>query len=173
MTHSPRLLRQILYLALLCCLLWLPTTSMSERAAEACASTHVDLRGLWGQARFRIELANTPRTRAQGLMHRESLPAMSGMLFVFKRPQRVSFWMKNTLIPLDMLFLTADGRVARIHENAIPGDLTPIHGGRGIQSVLELNGGTARRLGISAGSQLRHPALDQSRAAWPCAGASQ
>ena len=77
--------------------------------------------------------------------------------------------MKNTLIPLDMIFASPEGRVARIHENAVPHDETLIPGGDGIQYVLEINGGLARRLGIGEGAELRHPAMDQGRALWRCA----
>ena len=100
-------------------------------------------------------------------MHREKLATSAGMLFVYDRPQRVSFWMRNTLIPLDMLFLDADGRVTRIHENAVPLDETGIEGGTGVQYVLEINGGLAGRLGITEGSELRHPAI-RPAPAWAC-----
>ncbi|SEW13609.1 hypothetical protein SAMN05444851_1631 [Aliiroseovarius sediminilitoris] len=139
--------------------------------AGTCGPDHVDLRGDWGKARFTVEIADDPGERAQGLMNRESLPMSHGMLFLFDKPQPVSFWMKNTLIPLDMLFLTADGTVARVHENAIPLDLSPIPGGSDILAVLEVNGGIAERFGITEGTELRHPLLDQSIASWPCAAA--
>jgi uncharacterized membrane protein (UPF0127 family) len=90
------------------------------------------------------------------------------MLFVYPAPQRASFWMKNTLIPLDMIFADATGRVTRVHSNAVPGDETPIDGGEGVSFVLEINGGLARRLGIAPGAELRHPAVDPDTAAWPC-----
>ena len=101
-------------------------------------------------------------------MYRRDMPADSGMLFVFERPQSVSFWMKNTLIPLDMLFIAADGTVEQISEMAIPQDETPIPGGADIKFVLEVNGGTARRLGLPKGAVLRHPMIEQPIARWPC-----
>ena len=137
--------------------------------ADVCDPDYVDLRGDWGKARFMVEIADDPGERAQGLMHRESMPMSHGMLFLFETPQTVSFWMKNTLIPLDMLFLTADGTVARVHQNAIPHDTSLIPGGSDIFAVLEVNGGISERFGISEGTVLRHPLLDQSIAAWPCA----
>lgn len=137
--------------------------------AEGCDPAHVDLRGDWGQARFTVEIADDPGERATGLMNRETLPMSHGMLFLFEAPQPVSFWMKNTLIPLDLLFLTADGTVARVHRNAVPLDLSPIPGGSDILAVLEVNGGIAERFGIVEGTVLRHPRLDQKIAAWPCA----
>ncbi|SIO24273.1 hypothetical protein SAMN05444722_0983 [Rhodovulum sp. ES.010] len=132
-----------------------------------CDGDRVDLRGDWGTARFSVEVADDADERAKGLMHRESLPAAAGMLFVYPEPGRVSFWMENTLIPLDMIFLGPRGRVLRVHENARPLDRTPIHGGDGVLAVLEINGGLAGRLGIAQGSELRHPAFGPD-AAWPC-----
>ncbi|MBK5927067.1 hypothetical protein CCR87_06870 [Rhodobaculum claviforme] len=137
-------------------------------AAASCRDDVVDLRGPWGQARFTVELADTPDSQARGLMHRESLPRGAGMLFVYDSPRRVAFWMRNTLIPLDMIFMDATGTVTRIHHEAIPLDETPIDGGTGVLKVLEINGGLARRFGITRGSEMRHPRLDQDTAAWPC-----
>ncbi|PQO23480.1 hypothetical protein C2I36_07555 [Rhodobacteraceae bacterium WD3A24] len=139
-------------------------------ALAACRADAVELRGDWGQARFQVEIADTPETRARGLMHRESLPLGTGMLFIYDSPQSVSFWMRNTLIPLDMIFADATGVVRRVHHEAVPGDETPIPGGPGILAVLEINGGLAARIGIDAGSEMRHPAFAQSGAApaWPC-----
>ncbi|MDT8853647.1 DUF192 domain-containing protein [Paracoccaceae bacterium Fryx2] len=149
---------------LLCgALLALPGAAMA-----GCRADTVELRGPGGQARFTVEVADTAAERAQGLMHRESMPASAGMLFVYERPQRAGFWMKNTLIPLDMIFADPAGRVTRVHSNAVPQDETPIDGGPGVLAVLEINGGLAKRLGIVPGSELRHPALDQATAAWPC-----
>ena len=137
-------------------------------AFAACSENRVDLRGDWGQAGFTVEIAADVAERAQGLMNRESLPRSAGMLFVYEAPQRAVFWMRNTLIPLDMIFLDETGTVTHIHENAIPLDETGIDGGEGVVAVLEINGGLARAIGIDVGSELRHPGLDQSAAAWPC-----
>ena len=136
--------------------------------ADGCDPSFVDVKGDWGQARFKVEVVDTPRTRARGLMGRETMAQSHGMLFVFEAPQEVSFWMKDTLIPLDMLFLHPDGTVARVHKNAIPQDLSLIAGGADIQAVLEVNGGIADRFGIQAGTVLRHPSLDQESAVWAC-----
>jgi uncharacterized membrane protein (UPF0127 family) len=101
-------------------------------------------------------------------MNRPSMPASAGMLFLYDAPQRATFWMKNTLIPLDMIFLDETGTVTRVHANAVPLDETTIDGGPGVVAVLEINGGLAAAIGITEGSQLRHPGLDQAQAAWPC-----
>lgn len=105
---------------------------------------------------FDVELALTPAAQARGLMYRDSLPENGGMLFVFNRPVIRSFWMKNTYIPLDMLFIDSDGRIVNIHHNAIPHDLTSISSEQPALAVLELAGGTAERLGISAGDVIYH-----------------
>ncbi|RMD89317.1 MAG: DUF192 domain-containing protein [Alphaproteobacteria bacterium] len=136
--------------------------------AAPCRADVVELRGPWGQARFTVELADEPQERALGLMFRRSLPQGAGMLFVYPRPQSVSFWMRNTLIPLDMIFAGEDGVVRNVHRMARPLDETPIFGGQDIRFVLEINGGLAARLGIAPGSEMRHPAIDPARAAWPC-----
>ena len=133
-----------------------------------CSDDVAELRWEGGKARFRVELADTPEERGKGLMFRDSMSSGAGMLFVFESPREVAFWMKNTLIPLDMIFIGADGRVGRVHARAVPGDLTPIPGPDETLMVLEIGGGLAARLGLGEGAELRHPALDQSAALWPC-----
>lgn len=145
-------------------LVLLPGSALAD-----CAVGRAELRGPFGSAGFSVEIADDAGERAQGLMHRESLPAGAGMLFVYEHPQPVSFWMENTLIPLDMVFLDAAGRVVKVHENAVPLDRTPIPGGEDVLAVLEINGGLARAIGIAPGAELRHPAMPQDAAAWPCA----
>ena len=137
-------------------------------AAAACRDDLVALRGDWGEARFSVEIADTDESRAQGLMFVEKMPTRTGMLFVYDAPQRAVFWMKNTLIPLDMIFVRANGVVQHVHHEAVPGDLTSIDGGQNVLMVLEINGGLARRYGISAGDQLQHPRLPQDLAIWSC-----
>ncbi len=97
----------------------------------------------------------------------ESMPTMTGMLFIYESPQIASFWMRNTLIPLDMLFADPSGRITHIHENAVPLDETSILGGDNVLYVLEINGGIARRLGIDVGDVMQHPAFGPD-AAMPC-----
>ncbi|MCB9984007.1 MAG: DUF192 domain-containing protein [Rhodospirillales bacterium] len=105
---------------------------------------------------FNIELALTPRQQAQGLMYRTEMPEDSGMLFFFRVPRKLSFWMKNTLIPLDMVFVHPDGTIHHIHHNAKPQDETSITSKFPAKAVLELNGGTADKMGIKEGDQLIH-----------------
>ena len=136
--------------------------------AQNCSETVVYLKGSFGQARFSIEVADNEPERAKGLMHRESLASSAGMLFVYPRAQSLSFWMRNTLIPLDMIFVDQQGVIQHIHHQAQPLDETPIPGGRGLTHVLEINGGLAKRLGISVGDVLQHQSFEQTEAAWPC-----
>lgn len=139
-------------------------------AEAACRDDTVELRGPWGQARFTVELADTEATRSRGLMHREQLPRGAGMLFLYDAPRPANFWMRNTLIPLDMIFADETGLVTHVHHEAVPLDETLIHGGDAVLSVLEINGGLARAMGIAIGTELRHPRLPQEIAAWPCNG---
>jgi uncharacterized membrane protein (UPF0127 family) len=147
-------------------LLWV--LSAAQAAHATCRLDAVNLRGDWGQARFTVEIADTAEERAQGLMYRESMPQSGGMLFLYDYPQPLSFWMKNTLIELDMIYLDSSGTVRKIHHRAQPGDLTPKNGGSDLIAVLEINGGLARRLGIGEGTQMQHPAFEKNLAAWPC-----
>ena len=101
-------------------------------------------------------------------MNRESLGRFAGMLFVYPNPQPVGFWMRNTLIPLDMLFIDPNGKVAYIHEKAVPLDETTIFGGNNIQYVFEINGGMASVLGINVGSVVRHPTISGPEVIWSC-----
>ena len=140
--------------------------ALAGSAAAACASDRLDLRGPFGLASFRVAVADDPEERAQGLMHVEEMGRFEGMLFIYERPQPVAFWMKNTLIPLDMIFADSAGVVQRVHANAIPGDLTAIPGGEDIQYVLEVNGGLAATLGIAPGAEMRHPGI--AMPAWGC-----
>jgi uncharacterized membrane protein (UPF0127 family) len=105
---------------------------------------------------FKVELANTPESRNQGLMHRRSMSSDAGMLFDFGIENRVSMWMKNTLIPLDMLFIDAQGKIVNIAERTIPHSLESIPANKPVRFVLELNGGSASRLGIKPGDQVKH-----------------
>ncbi len=115
--------------------------------------------------RFEVELALSREQQAQGLMYRRSLAENAGMLFVYGKEWPVSMWMKNTLIPLDMLFIRRDGRIVRIAERTVPRSLETISSGQLVAAVLEVNGGTAARLGIQPGDRVLHPAFDGGREA--------
>jgi uncharacterized membrane protein (UPF0127 family) len=106
---------------------------------------------------FRVEVARNDADRAQGLMFRRSMPADQGMLFDFGRVEPVSMWMQNTYLPLDMLFIRADGTIARIAANTEPLSTRTISSGEPVLSVLELNAGMAAKLGIKPGDRVEHP----------------
>lgn len=101
-----------------------------------------------------VELATEPAQREQGLMHRREMAPDHGMLFDFGETRRVVMWMKNTYLPLDMLFISADGTVRTIHENAVPLSQAIIDSQEPVAYVLELNAGTVKRLGIKPGDRL-------------------
>lgn len=104
-----------------------------------------------GVAHFTVEIADTDATREHGLMFRRSLGPNQGMLFDFHTPQAVSFWMKNTYIPLDMVFIASDGRIVSIARNAKPFDETPIPSGGAVTGVLEIRGGRAAEIDAEPG----------------------
>jgi len=106
---------------------------------------------------FSVEVVDNDADRAKGLMFRKELPEGKGMLFDFKREQEVSFWMENTYIPLDMLFIRSDGRILRIAENTEPLSTRMIPSGGPVLAVLEVIGGTARKLGLAPGDRVAHP----------------
>ena len=106
--------------------------------------------------KFDVEMATNDAERERGLMYRKELGPYEGMLFDFQREMPVSFWMKNTLIPLDMVFIAADGTVKHVHANAVPLSTDTIPSQFPVRGVLEINGGSARLLGIKPGDKVRH-----------------
>ena len=110
--------------------------------------------------RFHVEVATTPAQHTQGLMFRRQLAPDAGMLFIYSPPKIASMWMKNTFIPLDMVFIDGNGRIVGIAERAIPGSLEVISSNQPITGVLELNGGTAARLRIAVGDRVIYPAFN-------------
>ena len=106
---------------------------------------------------FAVEMAENDADRAKGLMFRKELPEGRGMLFDFKREQDVSFWMQNTYIPLDMLFIRGDGQILNIAENTEPLSTRLISSGGPVRAVLEVIGGSARKFGIAPGDRVAHP----------------
>ena len=109
------------------------------------------------EIKFDVEMATTDAERAHGLMYRKQLGAYEGMLFDFFKEMPVSFWMKNTLIPLDMVFIAGDGTVKHVHANAVPLSTDAIPSLFPVRAVLEINGGSAALLGIKPGDTVRHP----------------
>ncbi len=116
---------------------------------------------------FTVEVANDREEISYGLMERESLDADAGMLFDFDPPREPSMFMKNTLIPLDMIFIAADGRIEMIARNTVPGSLRTISPGVPVRAVLEINGGQAAELGILPGDTVQHPLFGNVAAETP------
>ena len=134
-------------------------TALPAMALENFGTSELTIQTGGGPHKFSIELALTDAQMEQGLMFRRSMAPNAGMLFDFKRPTSVSMWMKNTLIPLDMLFLDERGRVIDIHERAVPYSTDIIAARAPARYVVELNGGTAARLGIKPGDQITSPVI--------------
>jgi uncharacterized protein len=112
-----------------------------------------------GRDQFSIWLADTPEQQQQGLMWIQQLPRDYGMLFLLPQPRGMSMWMKNTYVPLDMVFFDAKGRILRIHENAVPLSEDIIESGVEVAGVLEILAGEARRRGMQVGDRLLHQRL--------------
>ena len=123
-------------------------------ADAACAPDRLDLRWDGGRESLAVEVADDGAERAKGLMFRQKLDTAAGMLFVYESPRRAQFWMKNTLIPLDLIFIREDGSIARIAENAVPLSLDPIPSLEPVSAVLEIAGGRSAELGIKAGDKV-------------------
>lgn len=107
--------------------------------------------------RFDVELALTPRQRARGLMYRETMAADAGMLFMYPKETNIRMWMRDTLIPLDMIFVADDGRIVGIARDTTPLSERTIASPEPARAVIELNAGTAERLNIAPGDRVRHP----------------
>lgn len=107
--------------------------------------------------RFTVEVARSFEQQQTGMMNRNSLAPDRGMIFPYDQPKAVAFWMKNTLIPLDMIFVAPGGKILRIEANAVPLSLDPVPSGGPIEAVLELAGGRSAELGIKPGDQVSWP----------------
>lgn len=109
---------------------------------------------------FNIEIAITEKERSRGLMYRKELKQTEGMLFLYPKKQIIKMWMKNTLIPLDMIFINKSGKIIDIFKMTIPKDLTPIGPDVKLKGVLEINGGLTSYLNINKGDFIIHPSLN-------------
>jgi uncharacterized membrane protein (UPF0127 family) len=138
------------------CLLFL-TLIFAAEESHAAGKSVLEIASKTGVHSFSVEVVDDDAGRAKGLMFRRSLPEGTGMLFDFKTEQDVAFWMQNTYIPLDMIFIRADGRILRIAENTEPMSTKQIPSGGPVMAVLEVIAGTARKLGIAAGDRVAHP----------------
>jgi uncharacterized membrane protein (UPF0127 family) len=127
-----------------------------ESAQTGLKQVPLTIRSASGEHRFIVEIAASPAEQEQGLMFRRSLAPDRGMIFPYDPPQEVGFWMKNTLIPLDMVFIRADGTIARI-AHATPLSLDTVPSGEPVAAVLEIAGGRAAELAIRAGDRVEWP----------------
>lgn len=150
----------MLFRALVALLLLLPAacqagSSEAAKAASGLSVVPLQIRTASGTTHaFKVEVARTESEQARGLMFRDSLPADGGMIFPMTPPRPASFWMKNTVTPLDMLFIRADGTIARIAADTVPYSLDPVDSGEPVAAVLELAGGRAAALGIAEGDRV-------------------
>lgn len=144
--------------------------AQNSRACDAGAAGQAELKPLQplalstsrGRFDFMVEAADTPHKREVGMMCRKGLAADRGMLFDFRKPtDNVAFWMRNTLIPLDIVYIRPDGRVLSIARNARPLDETPLPAGGQIRAVLELAGGRAAQIGLLPGDKVAHRIFPQ------------
>ncbi|MET0874028.1 MAG: DUF192 domain-containing protein [Pseudolabrys sp.] len=126
-----------------------PSWAAGEQTLEIASKTGVHI--------FLVEIVDNDADRAKGLMYRRELPEGRGMLFDFHRDQEVSFWMQNTYIPLDMIFIRGDGQILRIEENTVPLSTRMIPSRGAVRAVLEVIGGTSRKLGIAPGDRVASP----------------
>lgn len=128
-----------------------------ERSPAGLEQVRLKIRSHGKTYRFTVEMARTPEEQSRGLMFRQSLGDDRGMLFPYEPPQQASFWMKNTLIPLDMVFVRADGTIGRIAENTVPMSLDPVPSIDPVSAVLEIRGGRAAELGLKEGDKVSWP----------------
>ena len=150
-------MRAALTISLVALLFTLPWPVLSDGRAAAIETLTIESSG--GRHRFTVEIADTPALQARGLMFRRELPRDTGMLFVYDAEATVTMWMKNTYLPLDMIFIAADGSIINIVERTVPLSTQIISSGGPALAVLEINGGTASRLAIAVGDQVRHGAF--------------
>jgi uncharacterized membrane protein (UPF0127 family) len=140
----------------------LPSCGSAEgprEAARAYQQPALDIDTSHGPQHFTVEVVTTPEEQAHGLMFRKTLAPDAGMLFAFGGDAPRAFWMKNTILPLDMIFIRSTGEIVAIAEHTVPYSLRTIAPHEPAAAVLELNAGTVERLGIKRGDRVRHPAI--------------
>ncbi len=141
-----------------------PASAKVERSVAGLEQTRLTIRTAGGaEHRFTVEIASSADEQAQGLMNRQELAPDRGMIFPLSPEREASFWMKNTLIPLDMLFVRGDGTIARIEQNTVPLNLQPVLSGEPVAAVLELAGGRSAQLGIQAGDKVSYEGFPAKR----------
>lgn len=155
---APRIL---VSLALATAVLAVPVAAATATASTAVAQSGLATRALVietaiGKHRYTVEVAATPQQQETGMMYRRSMPADHGMIFPFAAPQVLTFWMENTWLPLDLVFIASDGKVVSIAADAKPMSRDIISSGAPASAVLELNAGEAKRIGLRPGDRVRY-----------------
>lgn len=140
-----------------------PHEPLNPAKAQSLPLTPLSIQTAKGKVDFQVEVADDDQKRSTGLMHRTELALDRGMIFDFKTPQNVSFWMRNTFIPLDMVFIGADGVIRTITENTIPHNDKGVPSGAIVQGVLELQGGACAKLGIKPGDKVTHAIFKRAK----------
>lgn len=149
----------VLWLAAL--VLLSPSSALPQNSLKSLETLIIKAQG--GRHRFSVEIADTGPRQARGLMFRRDLPRDQGMLFLYRTETAMAMWMKNTYLPLDMLFIAGDGRIVHIVERTVPLSTQLIGSNGPAAAVLEVVGGTVSRLGIALGDRVIHPAFDKNR----------
>jgi uncharacterized membrane protein (UPF0127 family) len=150
----------MIFRALVALLLMLPAacqagSSETTKSANGLSIVPLEIRTSTGKVHnFKVEVAQTDAEQARGLMFRDSLGPDAGMIFPMDPARPASFWMKNTVIPLDMIFVRPDGTIARIAPETVPHSLEPVDSGEPVSAVLEIAGGRAAQLGIAEGDKV-------------------
>ncbi|MFP3942763.1 MAG: DUF192 domain-containing protein [Alphaproteobacteria bacterium] len=158
-------MRRLQFSGLAVAALWLLGAASCAAPSAACPrdTAHALIVSANGEHCFGVEIADSPEERSRGLMHVRHLEADRGMLFLFEHARIQSFWMKNTYIPLDIIFIRPDGRIENIAARTEPLSERSVYSSAAVQAVLEINGGLSEKLGIRPGDLVRHPALDEGR----------
>lgn len=138
-----------------------PTPTTGAGAGAPMETEQLTIETANGPVRFTVEIADDDNERRRGLMFRESLAGDRGMLFHFQQPEMASFWMRNTIISLDIIFIGPDGRILNIAERTTPYSEEGVPSAGLTRGVLEIRGGRARELGIRAGDRVRHRIFEQ------------
>lgn len=159
-------MRRIVFLLALAGLCGGSANALGRRAPAPFANLpHAEIQVITASGRhdFKVWIADKDPSRQQGLMYIKDLPANRGMLFLFERPRFVSFWMKNTYLSLDIIFIAPDGHVVNIARDTKPLSLDLIDSNAPVTGVLELIAGTAAKIGLSAGDRVLHPAFASNK----------
>ena len=154
-------MRTLRSIAALAASLLMALPAQAEHSFVSFAKGELTIETAQGAKKFAVELATDEAQRAQGLSYRMRLGPDAGMLFIYQHEQPMAMWMKDTILPLDMVFIGADGRIRNIQQRAVPNSLAIIPSDGPVKAALELNAGTVERLGIKPGDRVTAAALEE------------